>query len=261
MRNKNLERGIVSMDRVREVLRLKEEGYSQRELNRATGIARSCIQRYLRAAEVAKLTYEAAKAATDEELRTRLSRRIPGRARRRIEDPDFASVHREYISRKGTTIEILWQEWASRQEVAYSYATFRRRYHEWCTAEKVTYRQEYTPGEKAFSDYAGETLSYVDRSGATKPVQIFVCTLAASNVIYTEASEHQTILSWCASHVRAFEYFGGTPRLLGIDNLKSGVTRPCRYEPELNRTFGEFGDHYQLAIVPARVKRPRDKAK
>jgi transposase len=261
MRNKNLERGIVSMNRVRELLRLKEEGRSQREMHGATGIARSCIQRYLGAAEEAGVTYEVAKAASDDELRTRLSRRVPGRTRERIEEPDFGTVHREYLSRKGTTLELLWQEWRATELNAYSYSTFCRRYQEWRGVEKVTYRQEYEPGDKAFSDYAGETLSYLDRSGATKSVQIFVCTLAASNLVYTEASEDQTILSWCGSHVRAFEYFGGTPRLLGIDNLKSGVTRPCRYEPELNRTFQEFGDHYQLAIVPARVKKPRDKAK
>ena len=251
----------MSMDRVRELLRLKEQGYTQRDMHRSTGISRSCIQRYVGEAEVCSLTFAEASELSDSELRERLSRRIPGRHRAEIPDPDFKEVHAEYLSRKGVTLELLWQEWTGRQEQIYSYQTFCRRYREWVGEQKLVLRGEYEPGDRACSDYAGETLCYRDREGKEHPAEIFVSTLAASNLVYAEATAEQKVLSWCGSHVRAFEYFGGSPKLLVIDNLKSGVTRTCRYEPELNRTFQEFGEHYQLAIVPARVSRPRDKAK
>ena len=261
MRNRNLERGIMSMDRVRELLRLKEQGYTQRDMHRATGVARSTVQRYVGEAEVCKLSFAEASALTESELREKLSRRIPGRHRAEIADPDFKEIHKDYLSRKGVTLELLWQEWCAETEQVYSYQTFCRRYREWAGEQKLVLRGEYEPGDRACSDYAGETLSYRDREGKEQKVEIFVSTLAASNLIYAEATADEKVLSWCGSHVRAFEYFGGSPKLLVIDNLKSGVTRPCRYEPELNRTFQEFGEHYQLAIVPARVARPRDKAK
>ena len=146
-------------------------------------------------------------------------------------------------------------------EVVYSYSTFCRRYREWEKTKSLVYRTEYEPGDRACSDYVGAKLSYWDNEGEEHEVENFVSTLAASNLIYAEATEDQSVLSWCGSHVRAFEYFGGSPRLLVIDNLKSGVARRCRYEPELNRMFSEFGEHYELAISLARVTRPRDKAK
>lgn len=261
MRKRKLEHGIMSMDRVRELLRLKEAGYSQRDMHRATGVSRSCIQRYLGEAEVCALSFAEASALSDEELRARLLRKIPGRQRAGVCDPDFTQIHQEYLSRKGVTLDLLWQEWSERQEQVYSYATFCRRYRQWVGEQKLVMRGEYEPGDRACSDYAGEALCYRDREGKERRVEIFVSTLCASNLIYTEATEDQKILSWSGSHVRAFEYFGGSPKLLVIDNLKSGVTKTCRYEPELNRTFQEFGTHYQLAIVPARAAKPRDKAK
>lgn len=249
------------MDRVRELLRLKEQGYNQREMHRATGIARSCIQRYLGVAEVSQLTYQEAKELSDEALRERLQKKIPGRQRAEVTEPEFSQIHQELLSRKGVTLELLWQEWGQSAPQIYSYSTFCRRYREWAKTQRVTLRWEYEPGEKAFADYAGETLCYWDGEGRKCRVEIFVSTLAASNLIYCEASLDQSVLSWCNSNVRALEYFSGCPKLLVIDNLRSGISRSCRYEPELNRVFAEFGEHYALAIMPTRVACPRDKAK
>ena len=261
MQNRKLDDGIMSMDRVRELLRLKESGYTQREMHAATGIARSCIQRYLGEAELCSLSFAEAKELTDSEVRERLERKIPGRHRAEIADPDFATVHVEYHSRKGVTLDLLWQEWSKTQEQIYSYPTFCRRYREWAGVQKLVLRNDYEPGERVFADYTGETLSYYDCEGKERRVEIFVCQLGASGLLYVEASVDQKVLSWCGSHTRALEYFGASPKLLIIDNLKSGVNRVCRYEPELNRTFQEFGEHYQLAVVPARANSPRDKGK
>ena len=123
-------------------------------------------------------------------------------------------------------------------------------------------RFEHVPGEKLFVDYAGKTMALVDRhSGEIKVAQVFVATLGASHYTYAEATLTQTVADWIGSHVRALEYFGGVPKLIVPDNLKSGVRSACRYEPDLNPSYQDFAEHYGLAILPARVRKPRDKSK
>ena len=117
-------------------------------------------------------------------------------------------------------------------------------------------------GEKLFVDYAGQTVPIVDReTGEFREAQVFVATLGASNYTFAEATWGQTLAEWCASHVRAFRFFGGVPALVVPDNLKSAVTRPCRYDPQLNPSYQALAEHYGVAVMPARVRAPRDKAK
>jgi transposase len=249
------------MDRVREVLRLKEQGLTQREIHRKTGIARSCIQGYLILFEATGVTYKEASEQSDQGLRTLLKKKVPGRNRAEIKDPSFELIHKEYLSRKGVTLELLWQEWIASREAGYTYSTFCRRYREWARDQRVVLRSEYRGGEKLLSDYAGECLSWWDEGGEEHSVEIFVAVLGASNFIYAEATPSQRVTHWVGSHIRAFSCIGGVPEALVIDNLKSGVTRACRYEPELNKTFEEFGAHFSTTILPTRAAKPRDKAK
>ncbi len=123
-------------------------------------------------------------------------------------------------------------------------------------------RQKHKAGEKLFVDYAGQTIPVVDSlSGHVREAQLFLAVLGASNYTFAEATWSQTLPDWIGSHVRALEYLGGVPEVIVPDNLKSGVTSPCRYEPELNPTYREFAAHYSVSIIPARVRKPRDKAK
>jgi len=216
------------MDRVREILRLKAENYSQRKVSQLTGIPRSSVQNYFVKADACGITFLEAKDLSDDELRERFGKRVPGRERAEIQDPNFSLIHNERMSRKGVTLELLYNEWKEETKTVYSYNTFCRRYQEWGMLQKLVLRNEYEPGDRAFSDYSGATLSYFDNEGREQKIEIFVSTLAASNLIYAEASLNQKVLSWCNSHVRAFDYFGGSPKLLGIDNLKSGVIKSCR---------------------------------
>ena len=248
------------MDRVREILRLSELGLSQRELHRVTGVARSCIQRYLGEARVSGVNYEEAKGLSDTELCATLKRQIPGR-KRGGQEPDYSQVHSELVSRKGVTLELLWMEWVEETGGGYSYSTFCRRHGEWCRASNVILRNEYRGGELVLCDYAGEGLSYVDASGVRKAVEIFVSVLGASNYTFAEATPSQKLLHWTNSNIRMLNFFGGVPEAVVIDNLKSGVVSSSRYEPELTRTYEEFGQHYGVAILPARPRKPRDKAK
>jgi transposase len=123
-------------------------------------------------------------------------------------------------------------------------------------------RQHHRAGEKAFVDYSGMTLDIVDpRTGAVRPAQVFVCVLGASSYAFAEATWTQSLEDWIRSHVHAFEFFGGVTEITVPDNLKSGVTQPCRYEPLLNRTYEDMAQHYGTVVIPARVRKPRDKAK
>jgi len=258
----NLEMGILRMNRVREVLRLHfEQGCKQREIHRATGVARSCIQNYLQLATLHGVNIEIARKLSDEELRAALLKRKPGRNRAASSDPDFREVHKELKSRKGTTLELLWMEWRKGEPEGYSYSTFCTRYAEWGRAEKVSMRQEYEPGDKMLCDYSGETLSYFEADGTERKVEIFVATLSFSNRTYVEATFTQKVIDWVNSHIRAFEVLGGVTAATVTDNLKSAVIKSSRYEPEIQQTFEEFGNHYQTTILPTRSAKPRDKAK
>ena len=142
------------------------------------------------------------------------------------------------------------------------YTAFCNHYRRWCATQEVVFRQVHTPGDKLFVDYAGHTLPVIDRlTGEEHRAQIFVAVLGASNYTYAEATGSQSLPDWLGSHVRALQYFGGAPRAIVPDNLKSGVTKAHRYEPDVNPAYQEFAEHYNLAILPARVRKPRDKAK
>ena len=260
-KRRSLQGGVLRMERVREVLRLFELGFTQRAIARATGVARSSLQEYLRTAEVEGITYERASLMTDPELREAFKKQRPGRLRVEVADPDFEQVHRGMVSRKGVTLELLWKEWRATSNGEYSYSTFCRRYHEHIRQTQVVMRQAYTPGELLLSDYTGASLSYWECDGKEYKVQIFVACLGFSNLIYAEASRSQTVADWINSHIRAFSYCGGVTSAVVIDNLKAGVTRSDRYEPDINKTFQEFGAHYTTTIFPVRARKPRDKAK
>lgn len=255
--------GVLRMDKVREILRLSELGFSQRAIHRNTGVARSSIQEYLRAAEVSATTYECAKGLNDVELKSVLGRRGSGRTRTgRENEPNFEELHRELKEHKGVTLELLWKEWLDRGgKEGYSYSTFCRRYREYAKTSKLAMRREYEPGAMLLSDYAGVGLSYRDADGCEHEVTIFVACLGFSNYTYAEATDSAGLTYWIGSHKRACTFFGGVPQAIIIDNLKTGVTRSHRYEPEIQRTFAEFGEHYGTTIFPVRVNKPQDKAK
>jgi transposase len=175
--------------------------------------------------------------------------------------PDWTPLHRE-LKKKGVTLYLLWREYLEREPGGYQYSQFAVHYRRWLERVEPVMRQVYTAGEKAFVDYAGLTMDVVDTStGEIRAAQIFVATLGASNYTYAEATWTQQLHDWIGSHVRAVEYFGGAPELWVPDHLRSAVTKACNYEPLLNQSYADFAAHYQSAVLPARVRRPRDKAK
>src|SRR5215813_8202467 len=200
---------------------------------------------------------------SDEELEQQLFGMREPQERVTRNAPDFATLHQE-LQRKGVTLQLLWEEYqTSSAGPHYSYPQFCARYRAWRQTLKHSLRQVHHAGEKLFVDYCGPTVPVIDGlAGAVRSAQIFVAVLGASNYTYAEATWTQSLPDWIGSHVRALTYFGGVPQLVVPDNLKAGVTKACRYEPELNPTYAEWARHYHhTAVLPARPYKPKDKAK
>jgi transposase len=222
---------------------------------------RELLGEYLRRAESAGLAWPLPSELDDTQLEARLYP-LPARGKADTRPmPDWAEVHRE-LKRKGVTLLLLWQEYKATHPDGLQYSQFCDRYRYFAGKLDLVMRQHHRAGEKLFVDYAGQTVDVVDRStGEVREAQIFVATLGASNYTYAEATWTQGLPDWCASHMRTFELMGAVAELLVPDNLKSAVTKTCRYEPCANATYEDLAAHYRTAILPARVRRPRDKAK
>jgi transposase len=249
------------MRKICELLRLKfDQRLSERKIAAALSMSRSAVGECLQRAARAGVLWPLPDELDDTELERRLYPLKPKAIE--IPTPDFAHVQRE-LSRPGVTRQLLWQEYKAQQPDGLQYSAFCERYREWLhsTAEPVM-RFEHRAGEKCFVDYAGHTLGVIDRyTGEIRETQIFVAVLGCSNYTYAEASWTQSLPDWLGAHVRALEFFGGAPAAFVPDNLKSGVDKPHRYDPDLNRAYAEFAEHYGVAILPARVRKPRDKSK
>lgn len=251
----------LSMRKMREILRqVWGLSRSYRDAARSLGVSLGAVASTIQRATDAGLDRAGAEALSDDELERRLygSAPVPGGERPR---PDCAWLHTERRL-PGVTLALLHLEYLERHPDGYRYTQFCEIYRQWLSRRRLTMRQVHRAGEKAFVDYAGQKPHLVDpTSGECVEVELFVSVLGASNFTYPEASLTQQIPDWLGSNGRALAYFRGVPGALVCDQLKSGVTVPCRYEPGIQRTFEEFGRHYGTVILPARGGAPRDKAK
>jgi transposase len=247
------------MRKTREILRQKWVlGQSHRAVARSLGVSVGTVSATVARAEAAGLTGREAAGLSEAELEARLYGPRPEAARPL---PDFAALHAER-RRPGVTLQLLHLEYRERHPEGYGYTQFCHRYKQWLGRQKRSMRQVHRAGEKLFIDYAGKKPQVVDvQTGEARDVELFVAVLGASNFTYAEATETQRVEDFLASHVRAFAYFGGVVEVLVPDQLKSGVTWACRYEPGIQRSYEELAQHYGTAVVPARPRKPRDKAK
>jgi transposase len=257
----------LSMRKVREVLRLKFEcGRSHAEIAASVGIGETTVGDYLARARRVGLPWEQARELGDAEIEARLFRDV-GRNEPPARVPvDFAWVHRE-LSLPGVTLQTLWFEYrkaaAARAPLRpYEYSRFCDLYSRWKRMLGVTMRQVHRAGEKMFIDYSGKKAHIVDgATGEITDVELFVAVLGASNYTYAEATRSQKLPDFVGSTIRAFEYFGAVPEVVVPDQLRSAVSGPDRYEPDVNPTYLEMAQHYGVTVIPARPRRPRDKAK
>ena len=252
----------LTMRKIAEVLRLKWEcGLSNRTVARSCSISHSTVAQYLRHAHEAGLSWPLPAGMGEDTLYELLFPKASQPGKRVIPCPDWSLVHTE-LRKKAVTLRLLWIEYREAHPDGYGYSQFCTLYREWAKRLKPSMRLSHKGGEKVFVDYAGQTVPIVDpHTGEVHEVQIFVGVLGASNYTYAEAHESQELPNWIGAHVRMFAFFGGVTEIVVPDNLKAGVKHPCRYEPDLNPTYQDLAQHYGTAVIPARVRKPKDKAK
>ena len=253
----------LSMRKIKEVLRLHHgSGLSRRGVAQALGVSYGSVVNYLNRAEQAGLSWPIPADMDERSLARRLFPTQPLTGQRRFAEPDYLRVHQE-LRRKAVTKLLLWQEYRQQHpDDGYSYAQFCHRYVEWLGRQQRSMRQVHRAGEKLFVDYCGPTMEVVNPdTGEVRKAQVFVAVLGASNYTFACASWSQNQADWLRAHVHAFEFFGGVPELVVPDNLKSGVSKTHRYEPDINPAYQQLAAHYGVAVVPARPYKPKDKAK
>ena len=249
------------MRKLREILRQKWVlERSHRAVAQSVGVSAGAVGNAVTRAKAAGLSWADIEATTDERLQERLfGPRNPPTSDRPQPDPVW--IHTE-LKKLGVTLELLHLEYLEQHPDGYRYTQFCDYYRKWLKRRGLRMRQIHRAGDKLFVDYSGKRPCIVDqKTGEVQPVELFVAVLGASNYTYIEASLTQQGPEFIASHVRAFEYFGGAAKATVPDQLKSGVTTACRYEPGVQRTYEEMALHYGTTVLPARPGKPRDKAK
>lgn len=252
------------MTNYKEILRVIAQGLSQRNTALACGVSRNTVKDVDRRSRIHDLAYAEAKDMANEEIKNRL---FPSDRKQRDQTfrlPDFAYVHAE-LAKPHVTLVLLWEEYCQacqkRGERHYQYTQFRKYYADYAVKDKVTIRLEHKPGELMEVDWAGTQPQYQDPgTGLFVKASLFVAVLPSSQIVYAEAFEDQTLSSWIDAHNHAFQYWGGVPRAVTPDNLKTGVTGADWFSPTIQRTYQEMATYYGTVILPARPLRPRDKA-
>ena len=254
----------ISMRKLREVCRLRFHAHlSLRQISHSTQVSLGAIQKIISTMTQQGLDWSAIQALDDTHLSGLIyPKPADSNVATRKELPDWLEVHRE-VKPKGMTLLLLWEEYVQQYPTrCFSYSQYCRLYREWLKKQKRSMRQTHKAGEKLFVDYAGKTVPIVSHvTGEMRTAQIFVAVLGASNYTFCEATWSQKLPDWINSHVRAFEYLQGVPEIVVPDNLKSGVTNACRYDPDINPSYQQLAAHYGVALVPARPLKPKDKAK
>jgi len=255
---------LLPMRKIREILRLRfESGLSHDKIARALNVSKGAVNKYLALCDLAGVQWPLSPELDDAALEAKVFGR-PGRPRTTTHfvEPNFVHIHQE-LKKKGVTLQLLWEEyWRDCSGTALRYAAFCNHYREWTASLKRSMRQVYRAGEKLFVDFAGPTIPIIMvATGEIRRAHLFVAALGASNYTYAEATWTETKADWIGAQGRALRFINGVPELLVPDNPKALIANACRYEPEPNRTYEEFAAHYGTAILPARPRKPRDKAK
>lgn len=253
----------VTMQKLKDVLRLRYGAeLSIRQIAASLQLSTGVVSKYVSRAQAAGLGWPLPEDVSEAELARRLQPARSASVGQASAEPDFTAI-REELGNKGMTLQLLWEEYAeAHPDDHYSYSRYTVLYRQWRARQQLSMRQVHRAGEKLFIDYCGPTMAVVNPStGEVRTAQVFVAVLGASSYTYAEATWSQSLPDWIGSHVRAFEFYGGVPQLVVPDNLKSAVTKACRYDPDLNPAYQQMAEHYGVAVMPARPYKPKDKSK
>lgn len=252
----------LSMRKIKEVLRLKwKHGCSNKQVAKSCNISRSTVRDYIKRAQIAGLSWPVDPKLDDASLEKLLFPVPPIVPSSHRQIPSMEYIFNE-LKKKGVTLQLLWYEYKQANPEGYQYSQFCHLYRHWSKKLDVTLRQQHRAGEKLFVDFAGQTVDIIEATtGEVSKAHIFIAVLGASNYTYAEALSSESLPCWINAHIHAFGYFNGVPQILVPDNLKAGVSNPCRYEPDINPTYQDLAEHYHTTVIPARPGKPRDKAK
>ena len=245
-----------------EILRLIKEGYSQREIAASVKCGKSTVGEIERRCGEYGMTYERASAMTDDAIKATLYPDSFGQPAK--PGPDWENIHKRLESHKRLNLQYVWEEYRATSPEGLSYSQFCRRYRKWQdeTGKHVIMAQNREPGRELFVDWIGDTLPCVvdGITGEMFEAHFFVAVLGDSGYPYVEAFPDEKQDKWLLGHVHALEWIGGVPRVIVPDNCKTAVSRPGYYDPKINPAYWEFAKHYDVAVIPARIREPRDKA-
>ena len=252
----------LSMRRIREVLRLRHQGLTERVIARTLGVSNGVVHGYVRRARLAELTWPLPEGLDDESLELLLFPAPTAASQSdRRPSPDWAYVEKE-LRRRSVTRLLLWEEYRAANPDGFGYTWFCTTFEAWKQRARPSMRQTHVGGEKVFVDFAGDTIDIFDPvTGEVRAMKLFVAAMGASNYTYAEACPSESLSDWIGVHASLFRYLGGVPKFVVCDNLKAAVTTPARYDPGINRTYAEMAGHYGTAILAARPRRPKDKEK
>jgi transposase len=244
---------------IREILRLSFScQLSGRQISKALGLSRAAIWECLRRASAADLTWPLPDTLDETKLFELLYQQPTVQTPRT--QPDCLHIFNE-LKRKGVTLSLLWEEYKRDNHDGYQYTKFCGIYSDWLEKTNLVMRQEHRAGHKAFSDFSGGTLNIVDpHTGVVQTAKLFVCALGATSYTYAELFFSESAEAWCTGQANALSYFGGTSEILIPDNPRAVISKACPYEPDINPDFLLLAEHFGVAVVPARVRRPKDKA-
>ena len=249
------------MANYREILRLSEQGISQRSIAVSCGCSKTTVNEVLRNAKEMDLTSGQAAHMPDKQLEEKLFPQRSISISHKL--PDYEQIHKE-MAKSGVTLSLLWNEYCENSrlnnEIPFMYTQFCKYYRDYASTAKATMHINHKPGEQMEVDWAGQTAGIIDTdTGEIIPAYVYVAVLSSSGYSYVEAFLSQDQESWIAAHVNAYRFFGGVTRILVSDNLKTGVERTGWYTPVINRIYHEMAEHYGTAVIPARVRKPKDK--
>jgi hypothetical protein len=246
--------------KVLEILRLTEQGYSQREIAQSVKCGKSTVGEIQKRCRNCKLQYTVAEQMTNDEIKILLYPDSYGHTIKK--DPDWRNIHERLQANKRLNLQYLWEEYKAENTSGLSYSRFCHRYLSWKneSGKNVIMVQNHEPGKELFVDWIGDTLNCVfdSTTGETHTAHFFVATLGDSSYPYVEAFPDEKLDKWLLAHVNTLRYLGGIPRVIVPDNCKTATTKPSYYDPTINRSYWEFAKHYEVAILPARVREPQD---
>lgn len=250
------------MTNYREILRLNSQGISQRSIAKSCECSRNTVASTLLRAQAAEITWPLPNSMSDNELQKALFPEQSLPSDRKM--PDFEHIHKE-MAKSGVTLSLLWDEYCQEcrdsKEIPYMYTQFCKHYREYAMRTKATMHIKHKPGEKMEVDWAGKTATIIDNvTGELIDAYVFVAVLPCSQYAYVEAFLSMNLENWVNAHVNAFTFWGGVTRIVAPDNLKTGVTKTDWYTPVINKAYHEMAEHYATAIIPCRVRAPKDKA-